>query len=121
MILHKPFASSFQRSTTVNLLDNQCVDRGTKVILSIYLKVYAMLLRSSPALLYGLILWINLAIPMPFFRNGINHLYYLKKSEHPKSQPLYSMYENSKMCFDIVTKLLYSLVVFAREGILHEF
>jgi len=25
------------------------------------------------------------------------------------------------MCYDIVTQLLYSLLVFAKEGILHEF
>jgi hypothetical protein len=29
--------------------------------------------------------------------------------------------ENTTICYGIVTKLLYSLLVFAKEGILHEF
>jgi hypothetical protein len=44
------------------------------------------------------------AIQMPFFRNGSNHLDFKKKSENPKSQPLYSLAENATMCYGIVTK-----------------
>ncbi len=58
---------------------------------------------------------------MPFFRNGINRLDFQKKSERPKSQPLYSLVENTTMCYDIVTKQLHSLLVFSKEGILLEF
>ena len=80
-----------------------------------------IVIEIKPCPLFGLILWISLQFQCHFSGIGINHLYYLKKSERPKSQPLYSMYENSTMCYDIVTKVLYSLLVFAREGILHEF
>jgi hypothetical protein len=58
---------------------------------------------------------------MPFFRNGVNHLYFQKKAERPKSQPFYSLVENTTMCYGIVTKWLHSLLVFAKEGILLEF
>jgi hypothetical protein len=58
---------------------------------------------------------------MPFFRNGINRLYFRKKSESPKSQQLYSLSESTTMCYTIVTKLLYLLLVFAKKGISHEF
>ena len=44
-----------------------------------------------------------------------------KKSERLKSQPLYSLMENTTMCYGIVTKWLHSLLVFAKEGILLEF
>jgi hypothetical protein len=71
------------------------------------------------------IVWINyqqlFAIPMPFIRNGINHLYFQIKSERPKSQPLYSLAENTTMCYSNVTNLLHSLLAFAKKGILFEF
>jgi len=54
---------------------------------------------------------------MPFFRNGSNHLDFQKKSERPKSQPLYSSAENTTMCYGIVTKWLRSLLVVAKDGI----
>jgi hypothetical protein len=86
--------------------------------------------RHYPAIIlveYNLhfIVWINyqqlIAIPMPFIRNGINHLYFQIKSERPKSQPLYSLAENTMMCYSNVTNLLHSLLAFAKEGILFEF
>jgi hypothetical protein len=54
---------------------------------------------------------------MPFFRNGSNRLDFQKKSERPKSQPLYSLAENTTICYGIVTKWLHSLLVFAKDGI----
>jgi hypothetical protein len=61
------------------------------------------------------------AIPMPFFRDEVNHLYFQIKSESMKSQPLYSLAENTTMCYSNVTKLLHSLLAFVKEGILFEF
>jgi hypothetical protein len=58
---------------------------------------------------------------MPFFRNGINRLYFQKKSEHPKSQPRYFLVGNTKICYDIVTKRLCSLKMYVKIGILLEF
>jgi len=57
---------------------------------------------------------------MPFIRNGSNHLYFQIKSERLKSQPLYSLAENTLMCYSNVTKLLHSLLVIVKEGILLE-
>ncbi len=75
--------------------------------------------------LHILLIWINylqlFAIPMPFIRNGINHLYFQIKSERLKSQPLYTLAENTMMCYSNVTKLLHSLLAFVKEGILFEF
>jgi hypothetical protein len=61
------------------------------------------------------------ANPMPFFRNGVNHLYFQKKAERQKSQMLYSLAENITMCYSNVTRWLHSLLLFAKEGILLEF
>jgi len=57
------------------------------------------------------------AIQMPFLRNGSNRLDFQKKSERPKSQPLYSLAENTTMCYGIVTKWFRSLLVVAKDGI----
>jgi hypothetical protein len=57
------------------------------------------------------------AIQVPFFRNGSNRLDFQEKPERPKSQPLYSLAENTTMCYGIVTKWLHSLLVFAKDGI----
>ena len=75
-------------------------------------------------ILLTLLIWFNylqFAIPMPFFRNGVNHLYFQIKSGRPKSQMLYSLAENITMCYSNVTRWLHSLLVFAKEGILLEF
>ena len=48
-------------------------------------------------------------------------MYFQEKSELQKSQPLYSLAENTTMCYGIVTKWLHPLLVFAKEGILLEF
>jgi hypothetical protein len=75
-------------------------------------------------ILFTLLIWFNylqFAIPMPFFRNGVNHLYFQIKSGRPKSQMLYSLAENITMCYSNVTRWLHSLLVFAKEGILLEF
>jgi hypothetical protein len=69
-------------------------------------------------------IWFNyqqFAIPMPFFRNEVNHLYFQLKSKRSKSQPLYSLAVITTMCYSNVTNLLHSLLVFAKEGILLEF
>ena len=58
---------------------------------------------------------------MPFFRNGIKRLDFQKKSESPKSQPLYTMTDIITICYGIETKWVHSLLVFTNEYILLEF
>ena len=75
-------------------------------------------------ILLTLLIWFNylqFAIPMPFFRNVVNYLYFQIKSERLKCPPLYSLAEYTTMCYSNVTKLLHSLLAFAKEGILLEF